>query len=191
MCVCVFWCHGVYREMNRHSREISETVPAHKRAHTHRQITRTPLSCGGDECDADSLSLRILICIHRLRMHVCLFAFLSIPVSLLPNSDSLSLPIQSYISTCVLMCVCMYRFVLSLFVWWVCLTAGCLTLCFSLIQASLFAEQPVVGPANGHFCRAFIASVSVRVSCRWVLRHCAWVKVLIFYHYLTCVGLCF
>ncbi len=35
VCVCVFLCHGVHRQTNRHSREISETVPAHTRAHTH------------------------------------------------------------------------------------------------------------------------------------------------------------
>jgi hypothetical protein len=28
MCECVFLCHGVHRQSNRHSREISEIVPA-------------------------------------------------------------------------------------------------------------------------------------------------------------------
>ena len=32
------------------------------------------------------------------------------------------------------------------------------------MQEALFEQQPVVGPASRHFCRAFIASVSVRVS---------------------------
>ncbi len=123
MCVCVFWCHGAHRQTNRHSREISEIVPAHARvrshahtcAHAHGEITRTPLSCGGDECDADSLSLLIHTYIHRhTSMDVCLLAFLSIPDSWLPNSDSLSLLMQSYMTTCILVCVCMYIYVLFL-----------------------------------------------------------------------------
>ena len=36
--VCVFsLCHGVHRQTNRHSREISEIGPAHARAHAHVQ----------------------------------------------------------------------------------------------------------------------------------------------------------
>ncbi len=46
MCVCVFLCHGVHRQTNRHSREISDIVPANTRAHTHAEITCTRLSCG-------------------------------------------------------------------------------------------------------------------------------------------------
>jgi hypothetical protein len=53
--------------------------------------------------------------------------------------------------------------------------------CFSSIQRALFVRQPVVGPANRRFCRAFIAWVSACLSC----------KVLSFYHYLTCICLCF
>ncbi len=94
-----FLCHGVHRQTNRHSREISETVPSHMRVCEHAEITRTPLSCDGDECDADSLSLLIHIYIHRhTSMHVCLLTFLSLPDSWLPNSDSLSLLIKSYSS---------------------------------------------------------------------------------------------
>ena len=45
--------------------------------------------------------------------HVChgLFASLSIPDSWLSNSDSLSLLIQSYIPTCILVCLCMYIYI--------------------------------------------------------------------------------
>ncbi len=57
------------------------------RALAHAEIIHTPLSCGGD----------------------------SIPDSWLPNSDSLSLLIQSHIPTCILVCVCMFIFVLFLF----------------------------------------------------------------------------
>ncbi len=57
VCVCVCLCHGVHRQPNIYSGEISEIVPAHTRVHAHAETTRTPLSCGGDECDADSLSL--------------------------------------------------------------------------------------------------------------------------------------
>jgi hypothetical protein len=58
------------------------------------EITRTPLSCGGDECDADLLSLLrqsyiqtcILVCMRIYLFDFRLFAFLSIPESYLPNS---------------------------------------------------------------------------------------------------------
>jgi hypothetical protein len=63
----VFLCHGVHRQTNRHSREISEIVPAHTRTRTHAEITRTTLSSGGDDCDADSLSLLTHICTHSCR----------------------------------------------------------------------------------------------------------------------------
>jgi hypothetical protein len=95
VCVCVL-CHGVHQQTNRHSEEITEVVP---------------------ECDADSLSLLIHTNKHRhTSMHVCLFAFLSILDSWLPNSDSLSLLIQSYIPTCIRVFLFMYIFVLFLFV---------------------------------------------------------------------------
>ena len=61
-------------------------------ARTHAEITRTPLSCGGDECDANSLSLLrqsykhaylcTCVCIHIF--FFCLFACLSEPDSCLP-----------------------------------------------------------------------------------------------------------
>ena len=83
----------------------------------HSVITRTPMSCSGDECDADSLSLLMHTHIHRnTSMHVCLFAFLSIPDSWWPSSDSLSLLLHSYIPTCILVCLCMCTFVLFCFV---------------------------------------------------------------------------
>jgi hypothetical protein len=65
------------------------------------------MSCGGDECDADSLSLLIHICIHRHTngcLFVC-FSSLSIADSWLANSDSLSLRIQSCIPARILVCV--------------------------------------------------------------------------------------
>jgi hypothetical protein len=72
VCVCVCVCHGVHRQTNRHSREIDEIVPARTRARAHAEITHTPLRCGGDECDADSLSLLIHTYIHRhTSMYVC------------------------------------------------------------------------------------------------------------------------
>jgi hypothetical protein len=116
VCVSVFLCHCVHRQTNSHGREMSEIVPAHTRAHTHAEITRTPLSCGGDECDADALSLRI----HTLTYtdtQVCMFVSvcLSIPDSWLANSDSLSLLIQSYIPTCILVCL-VYVYICSFFV---------------------------------------------------------------------------
>jgi hypothetical protein len=49
--VCVCSCHGVHRQTNRHSREISEIGLAHARARSKVEVTHTPLSCGGDECE--------------------------------------------------------------------------------------------------------------------------------------------
>jgi hypothetical protein len=40
-CVCVFLFRGVHRQTNGHSREISEIVPAHTRAHTCRDHSHT------------------------------------------------------------------------------------------------------------------------------------------------------
>ncbi len=96
-------------------------------------------------------------------MHICLFVFLSTSHSCLPNSDSLSLLTQSYILTCILVCLFLYIFLFLYFFFFAYLTAGCLALCFSSIQAWC-QQQQVVGPATQRFCRAFIASVSVRVS---------------------------
>jgi hypothetical protein len=38
VCVCVCVCHGVHWQTNRHSREISEIVPEHTRAHIQRSL---------------------------------------------------------------------------------------------------------------------------------------------------------
>jgi hypothetical protein len=114
--VFFFLCHGVHRQTNRQSSEISEIVPEHTHALAHVEIIHTPWRCGGDECDADSLSLLIHTCIHRhTRVYVWLFDFLSIPDSGLPNSDSPSLLIQACIPTCILVCLCTYIFVLFFF----------------------------------------------------------------------------
>jgi hypothetical protein len=167
LCVCVLLCHGVHRQTNRHSWEISEIVPAHRRARTHAEITRTPLSCGGDECDADSLSLLRHIYIHRhTSMHVCLFAFLGIRDSWLPNSDSLSLLIQSYIPTCILLYVCMYIcslfFLFCLFVW-VYLPPGCLTLCFSSSKLAFCVQRAAA--VRSDQCPAAEHNVRLRRTC--------------------------
>ena len=128
-------------------------------------------------------------------MHVCLLFWVYLTAACLTLIQSRSSFNHTYQHTCLCVCVCVCnRFYFRLF-FWEYLTAGCLTLCcltlFSSIQVALYVQQPAVGPATRHFCRAFIASVSVRVSCGWVLRYCVWVKVLIFYHYLTCIFLCF
>ena len=179
--VCVPKCflfHGVHREMKRDSREISEIVRAHTRACTPAEITRTRLLC-------------MFVCL--LFIHVCLFVCFCW-VYLTAGCLTLIRSRSSYNHTCqhAFLCVwaCIYVFFFCLF-FWVYLIAGWLTLCFSSIQGAWFEQQHVVGPATGHFCRAFIASVSVRVSRGWVLRYCAWVTVLIFYHYWPCISLCF
>jgi hypothetical protein len=46
--------HCIYKHRDR---QINDIVQGHK--HTHAEHTRTPLSCGGDECDTDSHCLRI------------------------------------------------------------------------------------------------------------------------------------
>ena len=71
VCACVCLCHGVHRQPNRHSREISEIVPAQTRARAHIRTSLAHPSAGGDECDADSLSLLMHKYIHRhTSMHV-------------------------------------------------------------------------------------------------------------------------
>jgi hypothetical protein len=116
-------------------------------------ITRTPLSGGGDECDADSLSLLIHIYIHRhTSMH---FLSLKIPDNWLPNSDSLSLLIQSYIPVCILVCLSMYIFVLFVFVFlsipYIWLT-NCL---FLLDTGGLFCPATSCPPWNPVFLPGF------------------------------------
>jgi hypothetical protein len=66
--------------------------PTHAR--TQAKITRTPLSCGGHECDAYSLSLLrqshtnmytcVCVCVDVFLF--CFVSFLSTPDSCLPNS---------------------------------------------------------------------------------------------------------
>ena len=86
VCVCVTVCTG--RQTDAVER-IAKLYQHTRGACTHTETTRTPLSCGGDECDTDFLSLRMHIYIHRHRsMHVCLFAFLSIPDSWMSLHDS-------------------------------------------------------------------------------------------------------
>ncbi len=66
----------MHRQPNRHSGEIREIVPAQTRVRAHAEITRTPLTCGGDECDADSLSHFIHTC------SLCMYIFVLFPVCL-------------------------------------------------------------------------------------------------------------
>jgi hypothetical protein len=56
-----------------HARQLS----AHTHTHTHLEICRTPLSCGGAECDADSLSLRVQSIIHTNTTLVCVYIYIS------------------------------------------------------------------------------------------------------------------
>jgi hypothetical protein len=70
------------------------TTSVRTHARTHAESTRTPLSCGGDECDDDSLSflrqwyiqtcILVYMCINLFVF--CFFAFLKMPDSCLPNS---------------------------------------------------------------------------------------------------------
>jgi hypothetical protein len=81
--ICLLFVH-----FYEHARQLS----AHTRAHA--EITCTPLSCGGDECDADALSLLrqsniqtcMPVCMRIFIFGLCFFAFLSTHASCLPNS---------------------------------------------------------------------------------------------------------
>jgi hypothetical protein len=135
--------------------------------------------------------LCVCVYVHTwVRVSVFVFSFFvccseETPCSWLPHSlFLLDLGDFSCPTTCCLFFFC-------LFFWAVNPTAGCLTPCFSSIQEPWFVQQPVLGPATRRFCRTFIACGRVRVSRGWVLRYSAWVKVLIFYHHLTCIWLCF
>ena len=151
------------------------------------EITRTPLS--GITCTPliitwhvcpDVCCVCVCVWTHfhaQAHKYVCLFFCLFFWVYL-TASGLTQIRVSVYVSIC-------YIF------FWAYLTAGGLTLCFSSIQASSFARQPVVGPATRRFRRAFIACVSVRVSRGWVLRYCGWVKVLMSYPYLPCICMCF
>ncbi len=52
------------------------TTPESAHTRTHAEITRTPLSCGGTECDADSLSLLIQAYIHTYHWCMCEYIYL-------------------------------------------------------------------------------------------------------------------
>ena len=110
--MCFFWCHGVHRQTNRHSRKISEMVPARTLVCAHAEITRTRLSCGGDECDADSLSLFIHTYIPDTR--VCMFVCLRFWVHLTAGCRTLIRSRSLYIHTCqhayLCVSVCIYLF---------------------------------------------------------------------------------
>ncbi len=110
---CVTVCTG--RQTDTAERLAKEYQHTRACAHTHAKIPQTPLSCGGDECDADSLSLLIHTYVQRhTSMHVFLF-LLSMPDSWLPDADSPSLLIQSYIPACILVCL-VYVYICSFFV---------------------------------------------------------------------------
>ena len=108
MCVWVFLCHSVHRQTNRHSKEISETVPAHAR--TFRDHLRTLELRWWRVWRWFTLALQNIYQHRDTSMHDCLFAFLIIPDRWWPDSDLLSLLIQSYTPTCILVCVCMCIF---------------------------------------------------------------------------------
>jgi hypothetical protein len=103
VCVCFVVSRRAPAAKQTHSAEISEIVPAHARAHTHAEITSAPLSCGGDECDADSL----LLLRHNkyTDTQVCMFVCLLFWVYVTSGC-------QSCIPTCILVCLRMYIFVL-------------------------------------------------------------------------------
>jgi hypothetical protein len=117
VCVCVCLCHGVHRQTNRHSREISEIGPAQTRALEHMQRSLAHPWAAVVTSVTLIRSRSAYTHIHRhTSMYVCLFVLFRMSDSWLVNSDSFSLLIKSYIPTCILLCLCMYIFVLFLFV---------------------------------------------------------------------------
>ncbi len=103
--------------MNRHSREISEIVPAHARSCAHVEIICTSLSFGGDECDDNSFSL-LHVHTQTQKHKVCMFVCLLFWVYLTAGCLTLIRCRSSYNHTHqhAYLCVCMYVFVLFLFV---------------------------------------------------------------------------
>ena len=72
VCVCVFVSRCAPADKQTQWRDLRNSTSTNVLTNTHAEITRTPLSCGGDECDADSLSLLIHTYIHRhTSMFVC------------------------------------------------------------------------------------------------------------------------
>jgi hypothetical protein len=187
VCVCVW--HGVHRQTNRQNRDIDEIVPAHTRVHFLFlfDFLSIPYSCWLTLCfssiQGSFFEQKPVVSPASRRFCRAFIAWVSVLVSrgwVLRYCGWVKVLIFFHyltcIRTCILVCLCTYTF---------------LTLCFSSVQGSWFrVQQQHVGTGTRHFCRAFIASVSVRVSRGWVLRYCGWVKVLIFFHYLTCIRTC-
>ena len=110
-CVCIL-CHGVHQQTNRHSGDEKNSTTTKARTHTHVQAHMQRSLAQPSAAVVTSVMLirsrSSHTYIHRhTSMHVCLCGFLSIP-------DTLSLRIQSYIPTCIPVCLFMYKFVIFL-----------------------------------------------------------------------------
>ncbi len=106
VCVCIFLCHGVHRQTNSHSGDISEIVPAHTHALVQRWLAHPWAAVVTSMTLIRSRSLYTHTYTDtQVCMFVCLFAFLSTPDSWL-----------SYLwFALALVCLCMNIFVLFLF----------------------------------------------------------------------------
>ncbi len=120
-----------------------------------------------------------------------LFKFLSMPDSWWPNSDSLSLLIQSYTPTCILVCVfvCVYFFPPSFVLF---------SIPYRWLPNSLFRLDTGIFIWATTRCRpchrTFLLGFPRFRECVffwWLSNEILCLKVLIFYTFLTCVGLCF
>jgi hypothetical protein len=157
----------------------------HTCAHTCRDHSQTLESCGGDECDTDSLSLlmqsyiqtyiQVCMCKHFSWLVFCFFSPLSIHDIWL--SDSLFL-IKTYVQVCICMYICFYFVSLSectrLSVVW-------LSACFRFRFLDLSSNQLSVLPP-GTFARLS--------SLKWVCVFLVWVCVRgVYMTYMTVVWL--
>jgi hypothetical protein len=100
MCMLVsVFCLSTFMSMHA-SCQHTRAHACRDHSHTHAEITRTPLSCGGDECDADSLSLLrqsyIQTCVHGVCVCVYIYIYLFVCFFLV-HMTSVCLP-NSYVS---------------------------------------------------------------------------------------------
>ena len=116
VCVCVFVSRCAPADKQTQQRDQRNSARTHTRVRAHSEITRTPLSCGGDECDADSLSLLIHTYTDtRVCMFVCLVFWVHLTAGCLTQIRSRFSYNHTYQHAYLCVCVCIYLFFFCLF----------------------------------------------------------------------------